>query len=304
MRDVKEEIEAAESINKNHRNTLVFSDKILPDSVTATIDPVEALNGVELIVLSIPVQFTYSYLSKLKNVIPKDIPIVCTSKGIFKTAEFMNEIIPKALERQQPVIFMSGPSFAKGIMDGDPTSVTFASPDPSLSQRIQHIFSSPVFRAYTTTDIVSVEISGALKNVLAIGCGAAIGLNYGANTQATIVTRGWSDIRKIVLAKGGKPETLLGLSGIGDLMLTCFGGHSRNTRFGEYLAKGMTPDEACKAVGQTVEGLPTSRSTMLLANTLKVDVPVLRAISDMIEGKISARDMVIYIMTLPLGSEF
>jgi glycerol-3-phosphate dehydrogenase len=259
----------------------------------------------ELIVHAVPVQFSFGHLNMLKNVLPKNVPILSTSKGIsVETLEFMNEIIERALGPDYQALYISGPSFAQGLVDGDPTIVTLASKNEELAKKVQVIMSSPDFRVYTSSDVVGIEISGALKNVLAIASGIASGLGFGPNTQASIITRGWRDIKSLVLALGGQTETMLGLAGLGDLMMTCYGGLSRNTKFGRHLAAGKSVQEAIALVGQVVEGYPTADAACRLAKKHKVQVPVLSAIRDVFHGKLSARDMVVMIMCLPLSSEF
>jgi len=295
--------EQVKSINEKHIADC-FPDIILPETITATTSAEEALKGVDFIVHAVPVQPSFEYLRGLKSFISPTIPIICVSKGIScENLELMSGVIPKALERAQPTAFLAGPSFAKGIMDDHPTSVSVASEDIKLAEKVQRLFSSPTFRVFTTTDVIGVEIGAALKNVLAIVCGLIKGLGYGPNTQVAVVTRGWADIRCICAARGAKSETLSGLGGLGDLMLTCFGGLSRNAKFGEKLASGCTIKEAIEFVGQVVEGYPTAGAAKRLGQELHLELPVIYGIANCLEGKLPARDLVCYIMTLPLSHE-
>jgi len=253
---------------------------------------------------AVPVQPSLQFLTELKKFLPETTPIICVSKGIScETLELMSGVIPKALGRNQPTAFLAGPSFAKGIMDDHPTSVSVASTDINLAGKVQRLFSSPSFRVFTTTDVVGVEVGAALKNVLAIVCGLIKGLGYGPNTQVAIVTRGWADIRCICASLGARPETLSGLGGVGDLMLTCFGGLSRNAKFGEKLATGCSIEEAIKFVGQVVEGYPTAGAAKRLGVQLGLELPVIYGIANCLEGRLPARDLVCYLMTLPLTQE-
>eukprot|EP01128_Nolandella_sp_AFSM9_P003632 TRINITY_DN1582_c0_g1_i1.p1 TRINITY_DN1582_c0_g1~~TRINITY_DN1582_c0_g1_i1.p1 ORF type:complete len:466 (+),score=107.58 TRINITY_DN1582_c0_g1_i1:41-1399(+) len=298
------EAQHVQAINETHHNTMAFPEHKLDNNISATIDPKEALAGAEFVVHAIPVQFSEGFLAKLKDVIPPNLPIISISKGISTTSlEFMNEIIPRALGRDQPAAFVCGPSFARGILEGDPTAVTVASTNPLLARSCQTLLSSPTFRLYTSVDVVGVEVGSALKNVLAIASGVAKGLGYGANTQAMLVTRGWADIGKICVTLGARTETLSGLAGIGDLMLTCFGGESRNNKFGQHLGKTNNVEEAKAAAGGVVEGYYTATACRNLAIKLGLELPVISAIASMLDGSITPSDMISFVMTLPLGHE-
>ena len=177
------------SINQRRINTLCFPNVKLSHSITATLDT-SVVGSADYIIHAIPVQYTYNYLHRMKDEIPPTVPIVSVSKGIESNRiEFLNELIPSALGRKdQPLAFLAGPSFAKEIMKGDPTSVTVASSYPKLARAVQVLFSSLHFIVLTTDDVVGVEVASALKNVLAIACGVVSGLGYGANTKAALVT--------------------------------------------------------------------------------------------------------------------
>jgi len=283
---------------------MCFPDIILPSNISVTVDAKEALENACWIIHAVPVQFSFSYLRELKDIIPVNVPIICVSKGIWtRTLEFMNEIIPKALERPHPSAYLCGPSFAIGILKQDPTSVTVASAYPDLARSAQCLLSTPTFRVYVSRDVKGVEIGSALKNVLAIIAGLCMGLGYGPNTSTFLVTRGWSEIRKICVAMGAEEKTLAGLSGVGDLMLTCFGGMSRNAEFGKLLAETGDLNLALKKAGGVVEGLPTAKAAKELAERRNLELPIITAIADVLEGKISPNEMMAYIMSFTLGPE-
>lgn len=296
-----------EAIMTTHRNPSCFPNKVLHPFLIKAISEdgmTKPLAEADFILLAVPVQFTFDYLSKHRDIIPSQTPIVCVSKGIdAKTTRFMSEIIPTALQRDQPSAFLAGPSFAKEMMDDAPTCVTVASVSRDLARAVQVLFSSNTFRVLTTDDVMGVEVGSALKNVLAIATGMCKGLGYGPNTQMALVTRGWADIRHVARSLGGREETMTGLAGIGDVMLTCFGGMSRNAKFGERLAKTGSVKQALDEAGGTVEGYPTAGAIKQLALTKKLDLPVLGAISDMLSGALPPQAAVMYIMTLPLGPE-
>lgn len=301
------ERECVEAVNTKHHNPYAFPDVPLhPRLVTATCisDIGRVMQGVEYIVMAVPVQYTFKYLRSIKDVIPHHVPIISVSKGIeTSTLHFMSEIIPRALGRNQPSAFLGGPSFAKDMVNSLPTCVSVAAQDLALAQEIQLLFSSSIFRVFTTNDVMGVQVGSALKNVLAIACGVVSGLGYGPNTQTAIVTRGWADIRAISKSVGARESTMTGLAGIGDLMLTCFGGLSRNNRFGKVLATTGDVQAALEKAGGTVEGLPTSIAITELARKKNLRLPVLEAISAMLNGSLSPKSMISHIMTLPLSHE-
>ena len=294
-----------ENINLNHRNSLCFPNTSLPPTVKATTDPVEAMRGVSLVVHAIPVQFSRKYLQNMKKHIPPRCPIISVSKGIsMDTLNFMDDILLQEMGHTNPLAFIAGPSFAIGIIEGKPTWCTLAAENMETAQTIQKLVSSSTFRTYCTTDVRGLEACSALKNVLSILCGMSLALGLGANTTNGLLTRAWADLRALVIGLGGRSETLTGLCGIGDLMLTCYGGLSRNAKFGQLLAQGNTVQEALKGAGGVVEGLPTSKAVQQLAEKLKIKVPVLNSIALLLEGKLNARELVTYVMTLPLAEEF
>lgn len=245
------------------------------------------------------------FLSNLSNLIPEDVPILSTSKGIYvETQQLMCEVIPDALGRpDHPTAFLSGPSFAKEMMQNFPTTGVVASKDENISKRIQLLLSTKTFRLYRTTDVVGLEIGGALKNPLAIGAGAVEGFGYGFNTLAALVTRGCSEMRRLSLAMGGQPETLAGLSGVGDLMLTAFGSLSRNRMVGHRLGKGEKLDDILKSMGEVAEGVPTAGVVVKLADKYNLDLPIFRTVHQLLEGTISPDEALDLVMDRPLKGE-
>lgn len=301
------ETELAKSVALKHVNPSCFPDKVLnPFLVTAVTekDMAGPLAEADFVVVAIPVQFTFAYLTKHKALIPPTTPVVTVSKGIDgATDKFLSEIIPQALDASQPLAYLAGPSFAYEMMEAAPTCVTVAAADPLLARSVQVLFSSQVFRVFTTTDVMGVEVGSALKNVLAIATGVMKGLGFGPNTQMALVTRGWADIRVLSKCYGAREETMTGLAGIGDVMLTCFGGLSRNARFGQRLAETGSVQKALDQAGGTVEGLPTAKCIKRIARMKNLRLPVLEAISDMLEDKLPPKAMIMHVMTLPLGPE-
>jgi len=190
------------------------------------------------------------------------------------------------------VAVLSGPSFAREVAAGLPTAVTVASPDPGTAARFAERFHSEVFRIYTNKDIIGVQVGGAVKNVMAIAAGIVDGLGFGANTRAALITRGLAEIIRLGTAMGGRQETFMGLTGLGDLVLTCTDDQSRNRRFGLALARGASEQEARREIGQAIEGIRTAAVVHDLAHKYAVDMPISIQVYRVISGDIGAREAV------------
>mmetsp|Transcript_22183 Transcript_22183/g.30969 ORF Transcript_22183/g.30969 Transcript_22183/m.30969 type:complete len:343 (-) Transcript_22183:191-1219(-) len=296
-----------DSINKQHVHPKRFSDVKLPESMRASADIKEVLEGADMVIHAIPAQCTPDFLGEHKELFKKGIPLVSTAKGIHVgTHRLMSQAIPQALgsrAKEIPLIYLSGPSFAKEMMKGHPMAVVVACHDLEMATRVQKMLSSVLFRCYASDDVVGVEVGGALKNPLAIGAGMARGLGYGQSTIAGLVTRGCREMRQLAMALGGQAETLAGLSGVGDLMLTCFSSLSRNNRCGMMLAEGKTVEEAFEAIGEVVEGVPTAREVILLAEKHKLELPLFRAVDAILQGKVKPADALRLIMNRDLKQE-
>jgi len=292
-----------DAINKEHLNPRYLTDYVLPDTLTAASDAGEALKGCTCLVAAVPVQVTRKVLSALKHHVPLNIPIVAVSKGIEQgTIKLMKDLIPEALERNEdenPVVFVSGPSFAQEVMDKCPTSVVAASKNMDAAAKVQSIFTSNYFRVSTTDDITAVEVAGALKNVLAIAAGICDGLGLGVNAMSAVVTQGTAEIRWLATAMGGRPETLSGLSGMGDILLTAFGSKSRNRTLGVRLGKGETVEQILASGEGVCEGYYTAGMAIEMAANYKVLMPVLTAVARILDGRVSPREAVYQIMSLP-----
>eukprot|EP00744_Colponema_vietnamica_P021104 GILI01030077.1.p1 GENE.GILI01030077.1~~GILI01030077.1.p1 ORF type:complete len:366 (+),score=133.69 GILI01030077.1:68-1099(+) len=291
-------------INENRRNPKMLSQFELLPNIRATSDVEDAIRGAKFIIHAIPVQNTPNFYAKHKDLIPADVPIVMTSKGIYvATNRLLCDEVPIVLGRDQPFAVLSGPSFAKELMLNYPTGVVAASKDLHVAKDVQHALSSETFRVYATDDVIGVEVGGALKNPYAIGAGAAEGLGYGVNTVALLVTRAISELRKLALAMGGKAETLAGLSGVGDLMLTAFGGQSRNKAVGIRLAKGETIQDIVNSMDEVAEGVPTASVAVLLAREKGLHLPILEGLAEVLEGKIGCREAIFNLMVSELRVE-
>ncbi|MCU0772660.1 MAG: NAD(P)-dependent glycerol-3-phosphate dehydrogenase [Verrucomicrobia bacterium] len=218
--------------------------------------------------------------------------LISVTKGIeYKSGQTMSQVLRQCLPNN-PVAALSGPSFAREVALGIPTSVVCASPSESTAKTVQGLFHRPEFRVYRSPDILGVELGGALKNVMAIGAGVGDGLGYGDNTKAAMISRALAEMRRLGVACGAQPETFAGLSGLGDLMLTCFSRQSRNRDLGERLGRGETMEQILASHPKLAEGYPTARSAFQLARRLEVETPIIDEVYAMLyEGK-SPRDSV------------
>jgi len=287
-------------INEKHCNTRYLPNFNLPDRVTATTSAEMALKGAQYAIHAVPVQHSRDFLTSIKEYIDPSLPIISVSKGIeVTTGKVMSDLIPSALGRKQPTVFLSGPSFAQEVIAEQPTGLVAASRDKNLCREVQDLFASPTMRINITTDVIGVEICGALKNVLAIAAGIVEGLELGNNAMAALISQGCSEIRWLAEKMGAKPATVSGLSGLGDIMLTCYGSLSRNRTVGVRLGKGEALSDIMSSSSQVAEGVPTAGAVVSLARKYRVQLPVLTAVAQVLNGHLSAAEAVAEIMNLP-----
>lgn len=302
--------EVAESINTQHVNPQHLTDYKLPPLLAATTSAADALQGASFIVHSIPVQSTESFLEPLKDLIPEHVPFVSSSKGLHsETLETMAELVPRVLGRSQPMAFLSGPTFAKELMEAYPSGAVVASHDTKVAERCAALFTCAAVRVYTSDDVVGVEIGGALKNVYALAAGAIEGMGLGVNTVSFMVTRACAEMNLLAVAMGAKSYTMAGLAGIGDLMLTCMGGASRNKAVGVRLGKGETLAKILESRGQSLagvaEGVATTPAAAKLVAKLGVEAPLINAVASVLEGKQEVRQVGLFLMTMKApGQDF
>ena len=287
-----------EDIN-NTRESRV-NEKYLPgallyDKIRFTSNIRTAVGKRDIIIFAIPAQQFGAFLEKNAKYIDKNAIIVNLAKGIEnKSLKTMSQIAKKYIKNKY--VAVSGPSHAEEIVRNYPTTVVVASEDEKAAKEIQNIMMSKTFRVYTTNDIIGVELGGALKNVIALGTGITDGMNFGDNSKAALMTRGIHEISRLGETMGANSETFSGLSGIGDLMVTCSSDLSRNRRCGLLIGGGMTPEEAVAEIKTTVEGIYTVEAASKLAKKLKVDMPITNAIKAVIDGKLNPRDAVEMLM--------
>jgi len=296
--------ETINDINTKKINPKIFSEYKLNQNISATTDLDEALKDAVLVVGCLPAQVLPKILEENKDKIPLDVPFVNCAKGMIVSKEkFLSEVVEELFEGKMKYCVLSGPSFAKEMMDKNPTVVVIASKSKTARETAQRLLSSVYFRSYTQSDVIGVEIAGALKNVLAIGAGMIEGIGYGINSISAFISRGSKEVQTFALIYKANPHTFFGLAGIGDLMLTSFGKLSRNRSFGSRIGKGEKVDDILKSSG-VVEGLPTLNVVMEYATKHKIDLPIISTIYDMVHGKIVHEDALVRLMLRELEPEF
>jgi glycerol-3-phosphate dehydrogenase (NAD(P)+) len=303
------EPEVCDSINRRHVNERFLPGGRIPDSVSASNALAVVLEGAQIIVSVMPSQHCRTLFARMRRLIPGDALIVSASKGLEEGSLLrMSEVIADALQRDDNlptrIGALSGPSFAQEVARGDPTAITIAARNPDLLRTIQQEFSDASFRVYTNSDIVGVELGGALKNIIAIAAGICDGLGLGHNSVAALITRGLAEMTRLVVACGGRPETMAGLAGLGDLVLTCTGGLSRNRSVGVELGRGSKLPEIIAGMhGMVAEGVFTTTAAVGLARAHRIEMPITEQMHAILhEGK-SPKEAIQDLMTRTGKSE-
>lgn len=282
--------EVAREIRETHRNSAYLGDHELPVQVTATSSVTEALDGAEGIVVAVPAQSLRATVAAwredpaLREGLPA-VPVLSLIKGIERGTDARISEVLAEVGGVDPALIgvLSGPNLSAEILQRRPCASVVAAPTEELAHTMATWNRAPYLRAYTSTDVVGVEIAGAVKNVIAIAVGAATGLGHGDNTTATLITRGLAEITRLGVALGGRRETFAGLAGMGDLVATCASPLSRNHRLGLALGNGLDVESAAQQVGQTAEGVATARAVAALAGRLGVEMPITRAVVDVVD---------------------
>jgi glycerol-3-phosphate dehydrogenase (NAD(P)+) len=297
--------EEAEALGVRRRSPVLPGVEI-PASIRPSTDLEEVLTGADLALVVVPSHGFRATLERMVPYLSADASVVSATKGIEEDSlMLMSEVFEDVLGRSERGRFaaLSGPSFAKEVALGMPTNVVVAAQDLEHSERLQAALASDLFRIYSSTDVDGVEIGGALKNVIAIAAGAAEGLGFGHNTRAALITRGLAEIGRLVVAKGGTAQTVSGLAGLGDLVLTCTGELSRNRRVGMELGKGHALADVLESLGQVAEGVKTAKSAYDLATRLGVDVPITEQVYRVLYENKSPKAAMKDLLARPLGPE-
>ena len=270
--------EVIEDIRKNKENKKYLPGAKFEKEINLTNNLDSVLEDIEVFIIAVPTSSIREVLTSIKDKISKDVIIVNLSKGIeVESLDRISEISSEIL-KDNPFVALSGPSHAEEVGKDIPTTLVASSENLKVAQTIQHEFSTPIFRIYTNPDLVGVEMGGALKNIIALAAGMNDGLAYGDNSKAALMTRGIYEMSKLGISLGANPHTFNGLSGIGDLIVTCTSMHSRNRRAGILIGEGKSMEEACNEVGQVVEGVKTVKSAYKLAKLKNIEMPITNAL--------------------------
>lgn len=294
----------AESIDTGQGNPVYLPDIPLEPGIAATTDMARALDGADAVLLVVPSQFLRAASETLAAYLPAGVPIVLCAKGIERgTCAMMTEVVAETLP-DTPVAVLSGPTFAKEVALGLPTAVTLAASDAALGETLVGLIGATTFRPYLSDDPVGAEIGGAVKNVIAIACGIMVGRGLGDNARAATMTRGLAEVVRLGRTMGARGETLMGLSGIGDLSLTCSGMLSRNLTLGVALGEGQSLDDILGARRSVTEGVATAESVVELAARRDVDMPISRAVDRIVNGGAEIDKTIAEVLARPFRPEF
>ncbi|HUM95302.1 MAG TPA: NAD(P)H-dependent glycerol-3-phosphate dehydrogenase [Candidatus Competibacter sp.] len=262
-------------LDQDRQNRRYLPDIPFPPALSAGSSLDRAVDGAKLVLAAVPSHAYGATLLKLRPLLPTRVGFAWATKGLeHESGRFLHQVTEEILGAERSAAVISGPSFAREVALGLPTAVTVAAREMACARRVAALLHGSNLRAYTSTDVIGVELGGAVKNVLAIAAGIADGLGFGANARAALITRGLAELVRLGLAVGGRRETFMGLAGIGDLVLTCTDDQSRNRRFGLAIGRGETAQAAFAAIGQVVEGAATAREIVRLAELHRVEMPI------------------------------
>ncbi len=301
------ERELVAEINNSHTNSLFLPDIPLHPALACTASLADALAGRGIILLVTPVQVMRGVLAQAAPLIGAGAVIVNASKGIeLETLKTVSQVCgdllgPEALNRY---VALSGPTFAREVASGFPSLIVAASLDEGCARRVQAALSGPQLRVYTNSDVIGVELGGAVKNVIAIAAGVSDGLEFGLNASAALITRGLAEMTRLGVRMGGEPKTFMGLSGVGDLILTCTGDLSRNRQVGLRLARGASLETILRELNHVAEGVTSAREVRRLADTLKVDMPITETVCRLLDQALSPQQAVAALLNRGLKDEW
>ena len=296
------EADVVKSINTSNTNNLYLPNINLSKLIIAQNDLNDVLDC-DLLLMVTPAQFMRSILDDLKDSLSKEVPIVLCSKGIeTKTLSLMSEIAESIIPNN-PLAVLSGPSFAIDVVNNKPTAVTLACKNPAIGKSIADSINLATFRPYLSEDVIGAQIGGATKNVIAIAAGVVEGQNLGDSARAATIARGYSEINRLAVALGGQEETLAGLSGMGDLILTCNSETSRNFSLGMKLGQGLNANEATINLSSVAEGMYSAKAIDKLSKKLGIEMPITNAVNDLIERNRSLGEIIDDLLSRPIRRE-
>jgi glycerol-3-phosphate dehydrogenase (NAD(P)+) len=296
------EPEVVEAVNTTHENAAFLKGVPLDPLIRATADLAD-LAGSDLVLAVAPAQHTRSTLAAFAAHVRDGLPILLCSKGVEQgSLKLMTEVLAETVPQAAPAV-LSGPSFAGEVARGLPTAVTLACPDPGCAEDLAAAIATPTFRPYFATDMIGAEAGGAVKNVLAIACGIVEGRGLGRSAHAALITRGFSELTRLAVALGGESETVAGLCGLGDLVLTCSSPQSRNMSVGLALGQGQTLEQALSGKLTVAEGVASAPAVRALARKLGVETPICEAVAAILAGDVGVDDAIRGLLSRPLREE-
>jgi glycerol-3-phosphate dehydrogenase (NAD(P)+) len=295
----------ASAIDGCHENPRYLPGIALPETLRATTSLPEAMAGAGLVLVVVPSHAFAETLRALAPLRPARAGVAWATKGFEPgSGRFLHEVAGEVLGEGVPLAVVTGPSFAKEVAEGLPTALTVHSDDAGFCQQVADALHGPAFRAYTGNDMRGAELGGAMKNVLAVATGVADGMGLGLNARAGLITRGLNEMLRLNIALGGRPETLMGLAGLGDLVLTCTGDLSRNRRLGLALGRGASISDAVREIGQVVESLQTADEVMRLANAHGIELPIAEGVRDVLHGTVMPAEGLARLMARERKAEY
>jgi glycerol-3-phosphate dehydrogenase (NAD(P)+) len=296
--------DVVESINDRRVNSRYLTATSIPANVIATAEMGAALDRATMVLLACPSHAARELLTTMSPLLDQAAFIVSVSKGIeIESGKRISEIAKEVAGGSRPFVCLSGPSFAKEVVEGHPTAIVAASKDATAARAVQNDLSFENLRIYTNADVIGTELGGSVKNVMAIAAGMTAGLGFGSNSVAALITRGLAEITRLARREGAQVETLMGLAGLGDLVLTCTGSLSRNRFVGEELGKGRTLPEITSELNEVAEGINTARAVKKLADRAGLEMPITNEVNAVLYDGKPARDAVAELMSRPLREE-
>lgn len=279
--------ELVDEVNEKHTNSKYLDESVLPIGLRATTDLKEAFEYSSIYVLAVPAQTLRENLIAWKPLVQPNALFVSTLKGIeVSTMSRMTEIISEVLETEN-IAIITGPNLANELVLREPAGAVAAAHTLAIAEKVQQLFTTPYYRVYTSVDVLGCELAGAIKSVIALAVGISIGMGYGENTQAMLITRGLNEVARLCAAHNADPLSAAGLAGMGDLVASCGSPLSRNRTFGEVLGKSGSMDVARTQVAKTVEGVASSSAVLEIAHRVGIEVPVIEAVADVVSGSLT-----------------
>jgi glycerol-3-phosphate dehydrogenase (NAD(P)+) len=295
--------ELVDEVNQKHTNSKYLDENVLPVGLKATSSLKEAFEYSNIYVLAVPAQTLRENLKNWKPMFEPNALIISTLKGIeVSTMSRMTEIISEVLGTQN-VAIITGPNLANELVLRQPAGAVAAAPTMAIAEKVQQLFTTPYYRVYTSVDVLGCELAGAIKSVIALAVGMSIGMGYGENTQAMLITRGLNEVARLCAAHNADPLSAAGLAGMGDLVASCGSALSRNRTFGEVLGKSGSMDVARTTVAKTVEGVASSSAVLEISHRVGIEVPVIEAVADVVSGALTPEQAIDRLMEITTKAE-